>query len=50
MPDEAALAVRDVLRRYGDRAVAHFLVHVMADIGADPALRDRLVALIENPR
>lgn len=49
VPDEAALAVRDVLRRYGDQAVAHFMAHVMARAGADPALRDRLLALLENP-
>jgi predicted transcriptional regulator len=44
VPDEAALAVGDVLRTYGDQAVKHFMAHV----GADPALRDRLVALLEK--
>lgn len=42
--DEAALAVNDVLRTYGDAAVTHFLDQA----GADPALRDRLRALLES--
>lgn len=41
--DEAALAVNDVLRTYGDAAVSHFLDQATAD----PALRDRLRALLE---
>ena len=42
--DEAALAVREVLQTYGEQAVAHF----MTQATDDPALRDRLRALLEN--
>ena len=41
--DEAALAVRDVLHAYGDAAVTHFAVQA----AADPALRERLRALVD---
>lgn len=41
--DEAALAVRDVLHAYGDAAVTHF----MGQAAADPALRERLRALMD---
>jgi len=46
VPDEAALAVREVLRTHGDAAVAHFA----AEAALDPALRDRLRHLLrESP-
>ena len=46
VPDEAALAVREVLRDHGDAAVAHFA----AEAGHDPGLRDRLLRLLsESP-
>lgn len=41
--DEAALAVRDVLHAYGDAAVTHFIDQT----AADPALRERLRALMD---
>jgi predicted transcriptional regulator len=41
--DEAALAVRDVLHAYGDAAVTHFI----GQAAADPALRERLRALMD---
>jgi predicted transcriptional regulator len=40
--DEAAIAVREVLRTHGDEAVAHFA----AEAGTDPALRERLLRLL----
>ncbi|WP_344392009.1 BlaI/MecI/CopY family transcriptional regulator [Streptomyces vastus] len=43
-PDEAALAVREVLRAHGDAAVAHFA----AEAALDPGLRDRLRRLLEE--
>ncbi|MUL43669.1 BlaI/MecI/CopY family transcriptional regulator [Streptomonospora sp. PA3] len=44
VPDEAALAVEDVLRTYGDSAVSHFL-----ERAADrPDLRERLRRLAES--
>ncbi|GAA2445680.1 BlaI/MecI/CopY family transcriptional regulator [Actinomadura vinacea] len=42
--DEAALAVQGVLRTYGEAAVAHFLDRA----ATDPALRQRLKALLED--
>jgi predicted transcriptional regulator len=42
--DEAALAVQGVLRTYGDAAVSHFLDQA----ATDPALRERLQALLEK--
>jgi predicted transcriptional regulator len=42
--DEAGLAVRDVLRRYGDAAVAHF---VAASV-VDPDAKARLRRLLEE--
>lgn len=42
--DEAAIAVRDVLRRYGDAAVTHFV----AASAADPEARQRLRRLLEE--
>ena len=42
--DEAALAVRDVLHAYGDAAVIHFV----GQAAADPALRERLRALMNR--
>ncbi|MFF4520013.1 BlaI/MecI/CopY family transcriptional regulator [Streptomyces bluensis] len=42
--DEAGLAVREVLRRYGDAAVAHF-VSVPA---TDPKAKERLRRLLEQ--
>jgi predicted transcriptional regulator len=43
--DEAAIAVREVLRTYGDAAVAHFAEHA----AADPDLRRRLRRLLDGP-
>lgn len=43
--DEAAIAVRDVLRTYGDAAVTHFAEHA----AADPDLRRRLRRLLDGP-
>ncbi|KAK1177000.1 BlaI/MecI/CopY family transcriptional regulator [Streptomyces sp. NPDC000941] len=42
--DEAAIAVREVLRAHGDAAVAHFA----AEASLDPQLRDRLRRLLEQ--
>ncbi|EGX61074.1 CopY family transcriptional regulator [Streptomyces zinciresistens K42] len=42
--DEAALAVREVLRAHGDAAVARFA----AEAALDPGLRDRLLRLLEE--
>ncbi|MBC9723855.1 BlaI/MecI/CopY family transcriptional regulator [Streptomyces sp. TRM68367] len=44
VPDEAALAVREVLRAHGDAAVAHFA----AEAALDPGLRDRLRRLLDE--
>ncbi|MEU0804881.1 BlaI/MecI/CopY family transcriptional regulator [Streptomyces sp. NPDC005970] len=42
--DEAAIAVREVLRAHGDAAVTHFA----AEASLDPQLRDRLRRLLEQ--
>ncbi|MFF2407598.1 BlaI/MecI/CopY family transcriptional regulator [Streptomyces sp. NPDC058092] len=42
--DEAALAVREVLRTHGDAAVAHFA----AEAALDPGLRERLRRLLDE--
>jgi predicted transcriptional regulator len=42
--DEAAVAVREVLRAHGDAAVVHFA----AEASGDPRLRDRLRRLLEE--
>jgi predicted transcriptional regulator len=42
--DEAAIAVRDVLQRYGDAAVTHFV----AASAADPSAKERLRRLLEE--
>ncbi|MFI1338175.1 BlaI/MecI/CopY family transcriptional regulator [Streptomyces sp. NPDC020845] len=42
--DEAAVAVREVLRTHGDAAVTHFA----AEASLDPQLRDRLRRLLEQ--
>lgn len=45
-PDEAALAVQQVLKDHGDAAVVHFA----AEASVDPGLRDRLRRLLgESP-
>ena len=44
MGDAAAIAVRDVVRDYGEQAVAHFLTEARAD----PKLRRRLERLLEE--
>jgi predicted transcriptional regulator len=44
MGDAAAIAVRDVVRDYGEQAVAHFLTEARAD----PKLRRRLKRLLEE--
>ncbi|GAA0491462.1 BlaI/MecI/CopY family transcriptional regulator [Streptomyces olivaceiscleroticus] len=44
VPDEAALAVREVLRTHGEKAVAHFA----AEASLDPELRERLRRLLED--
>ncbi|WP_280922564.1 BlaI/MecI/CopY family transcriptional regulator [Streptomyces iakyrus] len=44
VPDEAALAVREVLRTHGDAAITHFA----AEAVHDPGLRDRLRRLLEE--
>ncbi|MEU7401900.1 BlaI/MecI/CopY family transcriptional regulator [Streptomyces sp. NPDC044948] len=44
--DEAALAVREVLRAHGDAAVVHFA----AEASSDTALRDRLRNLLGDPQ
>jgi len=43
-PDAAGIAVKDVLRAYGDVAVAHFV----DEARADPSLRRRLRRLLED--
>lgn len=43
-PDAAGIAVKDVLRAYGDVAVAHFV----EEARADPSLRRRLRRLLED--
>lgn len=45
VPDEAALAVQDVIQTYGDAAVSRFVDQA----AADPSLRERLRALLEAP-
>ncbi|MGV9855941.1 BlaI/MecI/CopY family transcriptional regulator [Streptomyces sp. NPDC003442] len=42
--DEAALAVREVLRTHGNAAITHFA----AEASVDPGLRDRLRRLLED--
>lgn len=43
-PDAAGIAVKDVLRAYGDVAVAHFV----DEARADPSLRRRLQRLMDE--
>jgi predicted transcriptional regulator len=43
-PDAAGIAVKDVLRAYGDVAVAHFV----DEARADPSLRGRLQRLLDE--
>jgi predicted transcriptional regulator len=43
-PDVAGIAVKDVLRAYGDAAVAHFV----DEARADPTLRRRLQRLLDD--
>ncbi len=43
-PDAAGIAVKDVLRAYGDVAVAHFV----DEARSDPALRRRLRRLLDD--
>jgi predicted transcriptional regulator len=43
-PDAAGIAVKDVLRAYGDVAVAHFV----EEARADPSLRCRLQRLLDE--
>lgn len=43
-PDAAGIAVKDVLRAYGDVAVAHFV----DEARADPTLRRRLQRLLDE--
>jgi len=43
-PDAAGIAVKDVLRAYGDVAVAHFV----DEVRADPSLRRRLQRLLDE--
>jgi predicted transcriptional regulator len=43
-PDAAGIAVKDVLRAYGDVAVAHFV----DEARADPSLRQRLQRLLDE--
>lgn len=43
-PDAAGIAVKDVLRAYGDVAVAHFV----DEARADPSLRRRLRRLLDE--
>lgn len=45
-PDAAGVAVREVLRTYGDAAVAHFL----DEARTDPTILRRLRALIDDPQ
>lgn len=44
LPDEAAIAVRETVRDFGDAAVAHFV----DEARADPRLRRRLRRLLEE--
>lgn len=44
VPDEAAIAVRETVRDFGDAAVAHFV----NEARADPRLRRRLQRLLEE--
>ena len=44
VPDEAAIAVRDVVRDFGDAAVAHFV----DEARDDPQLRRRLRRLLDE--
>lgn len=44
LPDAAAIAVRNVLRDFGDAAIARFVDH----LGADPAARQRLRDLLRE--
>jgi predicted transcriptional regulator len=44
VPDEAAIAVREAVRDFGDAAVAHFV----DEARADPRLRRRLERLLEE--
>ncbi|MGH9013994.1 MAG: BlaI/MecI/CopY family transcriptional regulator [Acidimicrobiia bacterium] len=46
VPDEAAIAVRDVVRDYGETAVAHFV----DEARADPKIRRRLERLLRERR
>ena len=43
--DEAALAVRDVIQAYGNAALSSFVDQATAD----PSLRERLQALMDDP-
>ncbi len=43
-PDAAGIAVKDVLRAYGDVAVAHFV----DEARADPSLRRRLQRMLDD--
>jgi predicted transcriptional regulator len=44
LPDEAAIAVREAVRDFGDAAVAHFA----DEARADPRLRRRLLRLLQE--
>ncbi|MGQ0803275.1 MAG: BlaI/MecI/CopY family transcriptional regulator [Actinomycetota bacterium] len=46
VPDEAAIAVRGIVRDYGDAAVAHFV----DEARSDPELRRRLEHLLSEER
>ncbi|MGH9012450.1 MAG: BlaI/MecI/CopY family transcriptional regulator [Acidimicrobiia bacterium] len=46
LPDEAAIAVREVVRDYGETAVAHFV----DEARADPKIRRRLERLLRERR
>lgn len=46
VPDAAAIAVRNVVRDFGDAAVAH----LVDEARADPALRRRLERLLRDDR
>ncbi len=46
LPDEAAIAVREAVREFGDAAVAHFVDEAQAD----PRLRRRLRRLLQEDR
>lgn len=45
VPDEAALAVREVIQAYGNAALSRFVDQA----SADPSLRERLQALMDAP-